>query len=80
MLSSRPDDAGEVREAERCERMLWDEMVAAGFVPYRVSIDQMERLTALEPELFELVAQLKNVLDPHGIVAPGRYALLPNAR
>ncbi len=70
----RSDDPEQVGRAERCEAMLWDEFVAAGFPPYRVSIDQMERLVALEPGYFDLVAQLKSVLDPRNVIAPGRYS------
>lgn len=69
----RADDPAQVARAERCEQRLWQEMVAAGFPPYRVSIDQMERLVALRPEFFALVKQLKSVLDPNGIISPGRY-------
>jgi 4-cresol dehydrogenase (hydroxylating) len=63
--------------AERSERMLWDTMIEAGFPPYRVSIDQMERLVALRPDFFALVARLKSVLDPNHIIAPGRYSSVP---
>jgi 4-cresol dehydrogenase (hydroxylating) len=72
----RSDDPDQVRRAEGCERALWDEMAAAGFPPYRVSIDQMQRLVELHPERFSLVAQLKAALDPNNIIAPGRYAPL----
>lgn len=72
----RSDDPEQVLRAERCERLLWDEMVAAGFPPYRVSIDQMQRLVELQPGYFALVAQLKSVLDPNQIIAPGRYSPL----
>jgi 4-cresol dehydrogenase (hydroxylating) len=76
----RTDDPDQVARAGRCERLLWDEMVAAGYPPYRVSIDQMERLVASRPEFFALVADLKAALDPHDIIAPGRYAPLRAAR
>ena len=49
-------------------------MVAAGFPPYRASIDQMGRLADLQLDLFDLVADLKSVLDPNGIISPGRYS------
>ena len=62
-----------MKRAEACERVVWDRMMADGFAPYRVSIDQMQRLTESRPEFFELVSQIKSVLDPNGIIAPGRY-------
>jgi 4-cresol dehydrogenase (hydroxylating) len=70
----RADDRMQVERAARCEATMWNRMVSAGFPPYRASIDQMERLVDLQPETFELVGQLKSVLDPHSIIAPGRYS------
>ena len=70
----RSDDEEQVRRAEQCEAALWDAMVAAGFPPYRASIDQMGRLADLQLDLFDLVADLKSVLDPNGIISPGRYS------
>lgn len=63
----------QVKRAETCERAMWDRMTAAGFWPYRVSIDQMDRLVALRPQFFQLVRKLKSALDPNGIISPGRY-------
>ena len=72
----RSDDPAQVALAERCEDALWTQMVAAGFPPYRVAIDQMERLVALDPEFFGIVERIKSLLDPNGIIAPGRYSPL----
>lgn len=69
----RLDDPDQVRRAEDCERALWDALIAAGFPPYRVGIDQMSRLPGLEPAFFELVARLKSALDPRHVLSPGRY-------
>lgn len=69
----RTDEPAQVRQAEACEAWLWTAMADAGFLPYRVSIDQMPRLMALRPEVFGLVRDLKAALDPNGIIAPGRY-------
>lgn len=69
----RTDEPAQVRRAEACEVWLWNALVEAGFLPYRASIDQMPRLTALRPAFFELVRDLKDALDPNGIIAPGRY-------
>jgi 4-cresol dehydrogenase (hydroxylating) len=72
----RSDDAQQVQRAQKCEAALWQALAQAGFPPYRVSIDQMQRLFALQPEFFELVAQIKAAFDPSGILAPGRYSPL----
>ncbi len=70
----RSDDPAQVTRAAACERALWDRMNTAGFPPYRVAIDQMERLAALDPATSTLVGRLKSALDPNGIISPGRYA------
>src|SRR5262249_54067042 len=70
----RSDDEEQVRRAGRRGGAVGDARVTAGFPPYRASIDQMGRLLELQPAFFELVAQLKSILDPNGIIAPGRYA------
>lgn len=70
----RTDDEAQVRRATDCEATLWDRMVAAGYPPYRASINQMDRLLSLKPEFFELVGALKAQLDPNDIISPGRYA------
>jgi 4-cresol dehydrogenase (hydroxylating) len=54
-------------------------LIGAGFPPYRVAIDQMERLVAFDPAFFDLVAKLKTALDPNGIIAPGRYCRMSDA-
>jgi len=73
----RTDDPDQVSRAVQCEAALWNLMTEAGFPPYRVSIDQMQRLTDGRPEFFSLVQQLKVTLDPNGIIAPGRYCPAP---
>lgn len=67
-------DPEQVRLAEQAEAVIWDEMIAAGYLPYRAAVDQMERLVRLRPEFFALISQLKSVFDPNNIIAPGRYS------
>lgn len=69
-------DPKQVTAAEDAEAVIWDAMIAEGYMPYRASIDQMERLMKVRPEFFELIAQLKSVFDPNQIIAPGRYCPL----
>src|SRR5262249_55481112 len=54
----RSDDPAQVVRAERCEDALWTQMTTAGFPPYRVAIDQMARLVALDPEFFAIVGRI----------------------
>lgn len=70
----RRDDPRQIELASQGEKLLWEQMLAAGFPPYRVSIDQMERLMQSRPEFFQLVERLKSTLDPDHTIAPGRYS------
>jgi 4-cresol dehydrogenase (hydroxylating) len=72
----RSDNPEQVRCAELCESSLWAAMTDAGFPPYRVGIDQMQRLIELQPAFFDIVAQLKTTFDPNSIISPGRYSPL----
>jgi len=67
-------DPQQVKAAEQADVAIWEEMMAAGYMPYRVAIDQMERLVQARPEFFALVAKIKAAYDPNGIIAPGRYS------
>jgi len=69
-------DPQQVALAEQAEAAIWDGMTQAGYICYRASVDQMERLTESRPEFFALVAKLKAVYDPADIIAPGRYCPL----
>jgi len=66
----------QIKRAEEAEAALWDDIAAAGYFPYRLSIDQMKRAIAQRPEFFAMVRRLKDLFDPNGIIAPGRYCPL----
>lgn len=66
-------DPAQVAAAEQAELALWEQMTTAGYMPYRASVDQMQRLIDVRPEFFSLVSRIKSVLDPNHIIAPGRY-------
>jgi len=46
-----------------------------GFLPYRVSIDGMTDITDPDDAFWQTVQDFKKVLDPNGIISPGRYNL-----
>jgi 4-cresol dehydrogenase (hydroxylating) flavoprotein subunit len=66
-------DPQQVDAAEQGYAALWERLTEAGYMPYRVGIDQMKRLMQSRPDFFALVKELKAVLDPKNIIAPGRY-------
>jgi FAD/FMN-containing dehydrogenase len=63
----------ETDAAERCYRTLLEEGRKLGFLPYRVALQGMEWLTNVPSTYWDVVAALKDRLDPSGILAPGRY-------
>ncbi len=59
-------------------RACYEALLAAGadqgFLPYRVPVDAMAGLIALtDGPYWRMVGSLKAAVDPHGIIAPGRY-------
>jgi 4-cresol dehydrogenase (hydroxylating) flavoprotein subunit len=67
-------DANETERAQSCYRALLDAGRREGFLPYRISNHAMDWITHSKASSWELVSALKTAIDPHGIIAPGRYA------
>ena len=59
---------------EACHAELASALAARGHYPSRLGIGaSMAAMAHCEPTYADLVAQLRRLLDPHGIMAPGRY-------
>jgi 4-cresol dehydrogenase (hydroxylating) len=69
-------------ETERA-RACYDELLAAGHAhgcfPYRFGIDHMQHVIDREAVCWRLASAIKAAIDPHHILAPGRYNPLPMA-
>lgn len=63
--------------ASACYRALFEAGRAEGFLPYRLSVQAMDEVTSTPDTCWKLAAVLKNAVDPHNIMAPGRY--IPDA-
>jgi 4-cresol dehydrogenase (hydroxylating) len=63
----------EAAAAQACYESLFEATVHAGFIPYRVGIQSMGKLSWGQDVFWDAVAKVKNALDPAGILAPGRY-------
>jgi 4-cresol dehydrogenase (hydroxylating) flavoprotein subunit len=63
----------EVRQAEVCHRTLTEQLIDAGFPPYRAAVTTMDLLDPGGASYWKVVGTLKQALDPGGILAPGRY-------
>ncbi|MEO3813453.1 FAD-binding oxidoreductase [Sphaerisporangium sp. B11E5] len=69
-------DRREPREAARARAYvtaLHHALMAAGFAPYRLGVQDMDVAARPGDAFWDTVADLKHALDPAGIVAPGRY-------
>lgn len=71
----RRSDPAAVRAAHRCVDELTGELLDRGFLPYRLGIQSMDAVVTPSP-YWQAVADLKQVFDPAGIIAPGRYNLV----
>ncbi|MGZ8321217.1 MAG: FAD-linked oxidase C-terminal domain-containing protein, partial [Telluria sp.] len=68
------EDPDEVERARACHQTLFDLVMAAGYVPYRVGNQSMAQLDPHGDVFWKTVRQIKAALDPDGIISPGRYA------
>jgi hypothetical protein len=59
--------------AQSCLRALLEEGRAQGWFPYRVGVDNMAWLTALQTDALAFHTRLQHSVDPQGLLAPGRY-------
>ena len=67
------DDAGETQRARDCYRAVFDLLMEAGYIPYRVGNQSMADLDPAGDSYWATVRAIKGALDPLGIIAPGRY-------
>jgi FAD/FMN-containing dehydrogenase len=59
--------------ATECFRQLMESGRALGCFPYRVGINTMDALAALQDDARRFHSRLRRELDPNGVLAPGRY-------
>jgi 4-cresol dehydrogenase (hydroxylating) len=57
-----------------CYRALLTALTAAGYHSYRLGIQANDEMQS-DPSYTQLLAALKQTLDPGGILAPGRYGI-----
>ncbi|MDQ1833508.1 FAD-binding oxidoreductase [Massilia scottii] len=67
------EDAAEVARARECYRAVFDSVMEAGYIPYRVGNQSMAALDPGGDVYWNTVARIKAALDPEGLIAPGRY-------
>lgn len=72
LLFDRTDPAA-AASAQRCADALYGLIREHGLEVYRARTDMMAAVTEGSAEYWETVRELKRVLDPMGIISPGRY-------
>jgi 4-cresol dehydrogenase (hydroxylating) len=65
--------AGEDERAMACHDSILEQLMAAGYQPYRLGIHSMATGFTADGDYAALMKRLKVELDPQGILAPGRY-------
>lgn len=68
-------DAAAIETAHACAKALWEYLRAQGLEVYRARADMMEELVDPADPFWRTAWELKSVLDPDDVIAPGRYNL-----
>lgn len=66
-------DAGETARAHACYHAVFEAVMAAGYIPYRVGTQSMQALDPQHDTYWKTVARIRQALDPAGLMVPGRY-------
>lgn len=74
-LAFRRDQPEQVESAHACLARLEETFMKRGWPPYRVGIQSMPLVVHAGDPFWETARAIKRVLDPKGIIAPGRYSL-----
>lgn len=72
LLFNRASDDGPAR-ARSCYDALFDRGRAMGLLPYRVGVDDMDKIRVPGSPYWEMVTRLKRAIDPGDLISPGRY-------
>ncbi len=67
---------GETERAVACYEALFAAVMAKGYIPYRVGLHGLPKLSADNDSYWDLTVRLKHAIDPLNILSPGRY--VPN--
>jgi 4-cresol dehydrogenase (hydroxylating) len=68
------EDPAEVERARLCYRQVFETMMDAGYIPYRVGLQSMADLDNGDDGYWRMVGRIKAALDPANVIAPGRYS------
>jgi 4-cresol dehydrogenase (hydroxylating) len=71
------DVPGEDQRAMACHDEILSGLIRLGYYPFRLGIQSMGSLPPAADDTDRLLAKLKDTLDPHHILSPGRYESKP---
>jgi 4-cresol dehydrogenase (hydroxylating) flavoprotein subunit len=66
-------DADETARAVVCYEELFEAVFSNGYIPYRVGLHGLPKLSAQPDAFWDLTVRIKHALDPLNIISPGRY-------
>jgi len=69
-------DEIKTKAAHACIQEMEARYMEQGYPPYRVGINSMHHVVSEADPFWRTVREIKKVLDPNGIIAPGRYNLV----
>ena len=69
-------NAQQTQAAQDCIQEMESRYMQQGFPPYRVGINSMHHILNEDDAYWRTIRDLKKVLDPNNIIAPGRYNLI----
>lgn len=72
IVFNRQDEEA-TRLAQQCLQELVARGLKSGWVPYRLNLQQQRDLLDANSPYWQTVNKLKNAIDPHHIISPGRY-------
>lgn len=72
-LPFRRDREGEEAKTHELVASLHEDFLSMGCIPYRIGIDFMHQVVDPKDPFWKTLGCIKNALDPHHIMAPGRY-------
>lgn len=67
------DIPGEDEKAMACHDEIMSRLIEHQFYPYRLGVCSMKFMASNGRERNELIRKIKNMIDPNGILSPGRY-------
>lgn len=72
MVFDKASDAG-TASANRCYEEVFKIITENGGLPYRLPSSMFHLLSRIQPHLWPLAEKIRTAVDPHSLLAPGRY-------